>query len=109
MEGGSLSEGFVKVGSLGDFPSGSMKKIEVAGEDVLVANIAGEIYAISDTCTHRGCSLSAGQLDGAVVVCPCHGGRFDLETGKVVSQPPKKDETSYEVKVQDSEVMLRKK
>jgi len=104
-----MSEPFVKIGSLGDFLAGSMKKVQVHGEDVLVANISGKIYAMGDVCTHRGCSLSEGTLEGTTVICPCHEGHFDITTGKVIASPPKRDEPSYEVQLQGSDVLVRKR
>lgn len=104
-----MSEAFVKIGSLNDFPAGSMKKARVHDEGVLVTNISGKIYAIGDTCTHRGCSLSEGTLEDTTVICPCHEGRFDITTGKVIGSPPKRDEPSYEVQLQDSDVLVKKR
>jgi len=104
-----MSEAFVKIGSLDDFPAGSMKKVQVHDEDLLVANISGKIYAIGDKCTHRGCSLSEGTMEGTTVICPCHEGHFDLTTGKVTAPPPKKDASSCEVQLQGSDVLVRKK
>lgn len=105
----SLSEGFVKVGQLTDFSVGSIKKVQVGGEDALVANVGGNLYAITSTCTHRGGPLHEGEIKGTVVICPWHGGQFDLKTGKAVAPPPMKDEGSFEVKVQGSDVLLKKK
>jgi len=99
----------VKIGSFADFPAGSMKKVQVHDEDVLVANISGKIYAIGDECTHRGCSLSEGRIEGTTVICPCHEGHFDLTTGKVIAPPPKRDEPFYEVQLQDSDVLVKKR
>ena len=104
-----MSEGFAKVGKLSDFPAGSMKKVRVGEEDMLVANVSGSIYAIADACTHRGCSLSEGTLEGNVVTCPCHAGRFDVKIGKVIAPPPKRDESSFEVRMQDSDVLVKKR
>ncbi len=104
-----MAEGFVKVGHLNDFPDGSMKKVQAGGEDMLIANVGGSLYAITSTCTHRGGPLHEGQIDGTVVICPWHGGQFDLKTGKVVSPPPMRDETSFEVKVQGLDVLLKKR
>jgi len=104
-----MSEGFVKVGQLSDFPAGSQKKVQVGQEDVLVANVAGNICAIADTCTHRGCSLSDGTIEDSVVTCPCHAGRFDLTTGKVIAPPPRVDAVSFEVRLQGSDVLLKKR
>jgi len=104
-----MSEGLLRIGDLSDFPAGSAKRVSVHEEDVLVANIDGSLYAITDTCTHRGCSLSEGTIEGVEVTCPCHGGRFDLRTGKVVGPPPVKDEAPFEVQVHGSDVFVRKK
>jgi len=66
-----MSEGYVKVGRLGEFPAGRLKKVQLGGEYVLVANVGGKIYAISNTCTHRGGPLDEGELKGNIVTCPC--------------------------------------
>jgi len=104
-----MSEGFTKVGTLSDFPEGRLKKVQMKGEDLVVANIAGKIYAMTATCTHRGGPLDEGELNGTTVVCPWHGGQFDIITGKVVNPPPMKDEASYDVQVQGSDVLLKKR
>jgi nitrite reductase/ring-hydroxylating ferredoxin subunit len=104
-----MDEGSVKVGRLADFPSGSMTKVSVDGLDVLVANVAGTLYAITNTCTHRGGPLNEGELEGSTVTCPWHGGQFDVKTGKVVRPPPMKDEVSFDVRVEDGYVLVKKK
>jgi nitrite reductase/ring-hydroxylating ferredoxin subunit len=104
-----MSDPFVKVGQLNDFLSGSMKKISVSGEDVLVANVGDKLFAIGNTCTHRGCSLDEGELEGNIVTCPCHGGQFDVANGKVVGPPPSKDEPSYEVEIRGTDVLVGRK
>ena len=103
-----LSE-FVRVGQLTDFPSGSLKTVEVAGKQVLVVNLDGELFAIENTCTHRGGPLNEGALEGRVVTCPWHGGQFDVTTGKVVGPPPQMDERRFSVKVQGNDVMIKQK
>ena len=42
--------------------------------------------ALSATCTHQGCTVGY-QSSSQHLVCPCHGGTYDL-TGKVLSGPP---------------------
>ena len=104
-----MSNGYVEVGHVDDFPPGSMKKVGVAGEDVVVGNVAGKLYAISNKCTHRGGPLNEGELEGSTVTCPWHGGQFDLLTGKVLGPPPMKDEIAFEVKIDGQNVLLKKK
>lgn len=104
-----MSEGYVKVGRLGEFPAGMLKKVQLGGEYVLVANVGGKIYAISNTCTHRGGPLDEGELKGNIVTCPWHGGQFEVTTGKVVSPSPTKDEVSFDIRIHASDVLLKKK
>lgn len=104
-----MSEGFTKVGKLTDFPEGKLKKVEVGGDEVVVANISGKIYAMTATCTHRGGPLYEGELSGSTLTCPWHGGKFDITTAKVVGPPPMKDEIAFNVQIQGSDVLLKKK
>ena len=71
----------VRIGSAKDVPEGTMRVFEVAGTKVNVANADGHLYAFDDTCTHAGCSLATGELDGTTVTCACHGSQFDLTSG----------------------------
>jgi nitrite reductase/ring-hydroxylating ferredoxin subunit len=104
-----MTDGFVVIGRTETFPEGKLKKVQVAGEDVVVAKLGGKIYAIAASCTHRGAPLDEGELEGTTITCPWHGGQFDITTGKVVSPPPMKDEASFDVQIQGSEVLLKKR
>jgi len=104
-----MTEEYVAVGQLGDFPPGAKKKVRAGDEDVLVVNIAGTLCAISDVCTHRGCSLSEGAVEAMEVTCPCHSGRFDLLTGKVTAPPPRKDAATYDVRIEGSNVLVKRR
>ena len=76
------------------------------GTRITLANVAGTVFAIDDTCTHRGCSLGDGKLDGSTVQCACHGSRFDVTSGAVVRGPAKEPVRSYPVRVADGEVQV---
>lgn len=103
-----MSEGYAKVGQVADFPAGSLKKVTVGVDEVVVANVGGKLYAITDKCTHRGGPLNEGELEGNTIICPWHGGKFDVTTGKVVSPPPMKDEVSFSVRIEGTDVLLKK-
>jgi len=99
--------GKIIVGNKSDFSLGKIKKVTIDGKDVLVANIDGNYYAINDTCTHAGASLSEGSLDGAVITCGWHGAKFDCKTGKLSDFPVKiKDLNSYKVIVESENIFL---
>ena len=98
--------GFVRVASAKDLEPGKMMGVEVDSKSVLVVNLMGKYYAIGNVCTHMGCMLSDGGLEGETVTCPCHGSEFDIKTGRVVGGPAAKPEPSYQVKVEQNEIMV---
>ena len=59
-----------------------------AGElDVALYNIDGAIYATHNVCTHALAFMSDGWLEGDIIECPLHGGRFEVKTGKGLGAP----------------------
>ena len=76
------------------------------GEKVALFNVGGTLYAISDTCTHRGGPLSEGEVNGTDVTCPLHGATFDLTTGSVKGPPASSAVTHYEVQVEGDEIQI---
>ena len=97
---------FVKVGLKKEIPVDKMKLVEVGGVSILLANVAGEYYAIGNKCTHRGCKLSKGELDGETVKCPCHKSVFNVKTGEVVHGPASKPAPKYAVKVEEEQILV---
>ncbi len=77
----------VDAGSIADLPEGSMRRITRGDLDVLVAHTPAGIVAVDDRCPHMSAPLSIGSLEGCIVACPLHEGRFDLCSGDVVQMP----------------------
>ena len=67
---------------------GTLAQVMVDGVAVAVTMVDGVVHAVDDECTHGGCSLSGGDVEGSSIVCPCHFGTFDLRTDAVLSGPP---------------------
>ena len=61
---------FVKIAETSEKPSGQTKSFKIEEKEILVANINGAYYAISNICSHMGGDLSKGTLEGNVVTCP---------------------------------------
>jgi nitrite reductase/ring-hydroxylating ferredoxin subunit len=72
----------------------------VIGKRIAIARVDGALYAFGDTCTHQGCSLADGELDGATVTCPCHGSQFNVTNGEVLRGPARESVPSYPVRVE---------
>lgn len=73
--------------SAADLPQGAMCRVTVGDTDVLVAHTEIGVIAIDDRCPHMSAPLSLGSLEGCVVACPLHEGRFDLASGNPVRMP----------------------
>ena len=54
--------------------------------------------------------MAKGDLEGKVIVCPCHYAKFDLETGEIVQEPTKYPPTPplpvHEVKIDGWDVLV---
>lgn len=60
----------------------------VDGTDVLLIRLGADWHAVEDRCSHADCSFSSdGEVDGATVICNCHGSEFDVRTGEVLVAP----------------------
>ena len=70
-----------------DLPPGSMRRASFGDLDVLLAHTDRGLVAVDDRCPHMSAPLSIGELDGCVVACPLHNGRFDLASGEPVQMP----------------------
>lgn len=97
---------FEKVAETGDLSPGEMKSVVLGQDEVLLANVDGNIYAIGDTCTHAMGSLSRGELHGDQVQCPRHGARFSVVTGEVLGAPADDGVQVYEVRISGQDILL---
>jgi nitrite reductase/ring-hydroxylating ferredoxin subunit len=83
----STATATVDAGLVSELLEGAMRRVTVGDHDVLVAHTPAGIVVIDDRCPHMSAPLSIGELDGCVVACPLHEGRFDLCSGEVVQMP----------------------
>jgi 3-phenylpropionate/trans-cinnamate dioxygenase ferredoxin subunit len=84
---GAAGAAFLPALPLADLPPGAMRRVSFGDHDVLVAHTSRGLCAVDDRCPHMSAPLSIGALDGCVVACPLHSGRFDLATGDPVQMP----------------------
>src|SRR5438876_10780362 len=107
MEGKAM---LVRIGNSKDVTAGQMRVFNIAGTQVDVANADGHLYAFDDTCTHAGCSLAMGKLDGTTVTCHCLGSQFDVTSCAVISgqatRPVRSRLVQYECEAQLADVCI---
>jgi len=90
-----------------DVPVGRMVSTEIEGERILLANVAGEFFAMGATCNHKGGPLDEGTLEGNVVTCPLHGSKWDVKTGNLLEfVRPLPPEQTYRVTVKGDEIVV---
>ena len=99
-------ENFIKVASVGDIQDGDMISAEIEDSKVIIAHLEGGLYAFDEECTHAGCGLSDGDLDGNVIQSPCHGAEFDIRTGEVVSPPAVEPLQIYQVRIEGDDILI---
>ncbi len=89
-----------------DCPPGKMKRLSAGNKRILLANVAGNFYAVDDACTHEDASLFTGCLRGDKVKCPLHGSHFDLKTGQPREEPATEPLATYPVEVNGDRVKI---
>jgi 3-phenylpropionate/trans-cinnamate dioxygenase ferredoxin component len=98
----------VDVAPVDELPPGSVKIVRAGQVAVGVYNLDGEYYAIEDRCSHDDGPLAEGDFDAedAVVVCPRHGSRFDIRTGRPLTLPAYVPVETFTVVVDDGWVKV---
>jgi naphthalene 1,2-dioxygenase system ferredoxin subunit len=85
---------------------GNVMAAKVGDLDIAVYNIDGQIYATHNICTHAHALLSNGWLEGDVIECPLHGGRFEVKTGKGLGAPITCDVKTLPVRVREGVIQV---
>ncbi len=98
---------FVDVYAGGELRDDEPVGLEVEGEPVLLVRHAGRIYAMSDVCSHLGCKLSEGHLEGDSVRCECHGSRYALEDGRALDGPSTYTQPLFETRLRNGQIAVR--
>jgi nitrite reductase/ring-hydroxylating ferredoxin subunit/uncharacterized membrane protein len=100
---------FVPVLDESEVGDATMHRVELEGDAILLTrSIDGELCAIANVCSHFGGPLDEGERDGDVVVCPWHGSRFELCSGKVLGGPAVFPQPRFEARARDGKIELRR-
>ena len=97
----------VRVADVADVPPGTMRKVEVDGHPIALANVDGRLHAFGNECTHDGGPLAEGALEDGVVVCPWHFSRFCIRSGAVRESPAEDPIPVYDVTVDGQGIYVR--
>jgi 3-phenylpropionate/trans-cinnamate dioxygenase ferredoxin subunit len=97
---------FVEIAPLADLPPGERLFVELDKKPIVVFNLAGKVFAIGDVCTHDNGPLGDGEVEENEIICPRHGARFDVRTGKAMGLPAVVDVPAYPVRVVEGKIEI---
>jgi nitrite reductase/ring-hydroxylating ferredoxin subunit len=102
----SPDEKWITVAERDSLDAGSVTGVKAGDLDVALYNIDGKFYATLNICTHAHALLSDGWLEGDVIECPLHGGRFEVKTGKGLGAPITCDIKSLPVRIEGNAIQV---
>ena len=100
-------EEWVSVALRADLRGGAMHAVAFGDHQIALYDVAGQVFATDNLCTHAHAFLTDGSLQGEIVECPLHGGRFSVRTGEGQGPPIPCDLKTYPVRVVDGEIQVR--
>ena len=97
---------YLEIAPVSDLSNGERLFIEVEGKSLVIFNIADRYFSIGDICSHDDGPVGEGDVEGYNIVCPRHGGEFDVRTGQAVQMPAVVDIPAYPVRVVDGMIQV---
>jgi 3-phenylpropionate/trans-cinnamate dioxygenase ferredoxin subunit len=97
---------YIAVGSVSELKDGQRLFIEIDDTPIVIINIEGNYYAIADVCSHDDGPVGEGNIEGFEIICPRHGARFDIQSGKVLSLPAFVDIPAYPIRLVGEEIEI---
>lgn len=99
-------ETYVDVMSIGELPVGRVKAVIVGDRKIAVGRTASGVFAMDNTCPHRGGPLAEGDIIGNELICPWHLWGFDVATGACAGNMEIAVAT-HEVKVEGERILVK--
>ena len=93
--------------SLSDVPEEGAIRVQLGGKPICIARSQGEVFALSDICSHADVALSEGDVEDGTIECWLHGSRFDLRTGEPTGLPANRPVATYPVTVEGDDVLVK--
>jgi 3-phenylpropionate/trans-cinnamate dioxygenase ferredoxin subunit len=97
---------YVDISPADQLSDGERLFVEMGGKSIVLFNLAGKLFAIGDVCSHDNGPVGDGEIDENEIICPRHGARFDIHTGKATSLPALIDIPAYPVRVVEGMIQI---
>jgi nitrite reductase/ring-hydroxylating ferredoxin subunit len=92
-----------------ELAEGRMRCVDADGTAVLLARTGGELFALSNSCSHRGAPLHEGEIQDGTVVCPWHSSVFDLRDGALIHGPAAYPQPAWDTRVRAGRIEVRRR
>jgi len=89
---------FIEITQFNEIDAGGKLFIDINGKPIVIFKVGQELFAMDDVCTHDHGPIGEGELNEYQIVCPRHGARFDIKSGKALSGPAFVDIRTYKVR-----------
>ena len=109
-------------GTVAGFEIGALKQVEVGGRRMVLGRNQAGYFALANTCQHQGSRLSEGTLigtaiadaagkieygrEGMILRCPWHGWEFDVDSGRSLCEPERRQVAAYAVREEDGRLLV---
>ena len=93
----------LKICNTFEIPEGNSKVFKINKTEIIVAHTKGNFYALDNRCPHKGGPLCLGRISDRSIICPWHGARFELQSGRLLEGPNCKNLKNYIVQVNQDE------
>lgn len=97
---------WIDVAPASELQAGDRKVVHTEIGPIAVFNLAGDLFAIEDVCTHDGGELASGSCEGDQIICPRHGARFNIRSGKVLAPPAFEDIETFPTRIEHDTVQV---
>jgi 3-phenylpropionate/trans-cinnamate dioxygenase ferredoxin subunit len=98
---------WIDIAAATDLPPGQRMHKDVQGVAIIVVNLNGVLLAVEDVCTHDGTPLDEGEIIDTEIICPRHGARFCLRTGRALCPPAYEPIATFPVRVEAGRVQVQ--
>jgi len=103
----SAPEEWTPVLDAAQLEDGSLTAAIAGTTPVLLLRRGDRVHALDDRCSHRGCALHEGSLDGNTITCPCQGSSFRLD-GSIVRGPATAPQPCFDARLSDGKIEIRR-
>ena len=98
---------WLPVCALEHVPVNGIRRVVIpALEPLAVCRTETEVFVVNDMCTHGLASLSEGEIQDRQIICPYHGGAFDMATGEPVGPPCTVPITAFKTRVEAEHILI---